>query len=230
MSESFISSLQSWSAAFESSNSYKIWRLSYFDYRTLIYHQNSDFVKLISSPPFWVFSVLFLSSDPKSCGDALLEYQLLHQCVFMLRVTFSWTSASGCSEFHSDVHPSATCQFRHRGGWTGSATNSLLLLDLHGEPFHVGVFKVKAEVLSAEAQLSWKVVSRKAGRLEGKKCVPCEHLVRKTLSEDKDKQEKLTKKYKPKNSDFSFYKSNTSICLILVLEQTSGIYWKHFTF
>lgn len=34
-----------------------------------------------------------------------------------------------------------------------SDSYSLLLLDLHGEAFHVGVFKVKADVLSAKAQV-----------------------------------------------------------------------------
>lgn len=34
-----------------------------------------------------------------------------------------------------------------------SDSYSLLLLNLHGEAFHVGVFKIKAEVLSAEAQV-----------------------------------------------------------------------------
>lgn len=36
----------------------------------------------------------------------------------------------------------------------------LLLLDLHGETFHVSVFKVEAEVLPAEAHILRHAVSR----------------------------------------------------------------------
>lgn len=48
-------------------------------------------------------------------------------------------------------------------GFKGS--HSLLLLDLHGEALHVGVFKVKAEVLPAEAQVGRHAVRRQGGGL-----------------------------------------------------------------
>lgn len=44
-------------------------------------------------------------------------------------------------------------------------SHSLLLLDLHGEAFHVGVFKVEAEVLPAEAQVGRHAVRRQSGGL-----------------------------------------------------------------
>lgn len=44
-------------------------------------------------------------------------------------------------------------------------SHSLLLLDLHGETFHVGVFKVEAEVLPAEAQVGRHAVRRQSGGL-----------------------------------------------------------------
>lgn len=51
-------------------------------------------------------------------------------------------------------------------------SHSLLLLDLHGEAFHVGVFKVEAEVLPAEAQVGRHAVRRQSvgglGRRDGR--------------------------------------------------------------
>lgn len=47
---------------------------------------------------------------------------------------------------------------------------SLLLLDLHGEAFHVGVFEVEAEVLSAQAhvgQRSGGLGAEKGGEITG---------------------------------------------------------------
>lgn len=44
-------------------------------------------------------------------------------------------------------------------------SHSLLLLDLHGEAFHVSVFKVEAEVLPAEAQVGRHAVRRQSGGL-----------------------------------------------------------------
>lgn len=45
--------------------------------------------------------------------------------------------------------------------------HSLLLLDLHGEAFHVSVFKVEAEVLPAEAQVGRHAVRRQSRGLGG---------------------------------------------------------------
>lgn len=45
--------------------------------------------------------------------------------------------------------------------------HSLLFLDLHGEAFHVGIFKVKAEVFPAEAQVGWHVVRWQSRGLGG---------------------------------------------------------------
>ena len=53
---------------------------------------------------------------------------------------------------------------RHQAAESQSQ-HSLLLLDLHGEALHVGVFEVKAQVLPAEAQVRRHAVRQEAGGL-----------------------------------------------------------------
>lgn len=64
---------------------------------------------------------------------------------------------SDCEAAKSEKNPN----FPKAAGLKGS--HSLLLLDLHGEAFHVCVFKVEAEVLPAEAQVGRHAVRRQGG-------------------------------------------------------------------